>query len=111
VITGIAVEIIHPDVEETYTFLRDKLGLPCFDAGGGFMVFEPPKAILEAGQAGDTPFTLSFQCDDIDTTIADLEGRGVECKKPPRDEPWGRTSEFSLPNGRSVILYQSKMQG
>jgi hypothetical protein len=110
VITGIAVEIIHPDVEETYAFLRDKLGIPGFDAGGGFMVFEPAKVILEAGQSGDVPFTLSFQCDDIESTVVELQGRDVACK-PIREEPWGRTSEFSLPNGRSVMLYQSKMQG
>lgn len=110
-ITGVAVEIIHSDVQETYAFLRDKLGLPGFDAGGGFMVFEPSKVILEAGASGDIPFTLSFQCDDIDATIAELADRGVDCKRPVREESWGRTTELSLPNGRPVMLYQSKVLG
>jgi predicted enzyme related to lactoylglutathione lyase len=107
-ITGVHIEIVNQDVEELYVFLRDKLGLPNYDAGGGFLIFEPSEIELSAGTTAEPPYQVSFICDDLDATIDELESRGVACAKPIREESWGRVTEFSLPNGRAVQLYERK---
>jgi hypothetical protein len=105
-ITGVHVAVSQDAMQAA--FLRDKLGLPCYDAGGGFLIFEPPKAELAAEATGDQPYHLSFFCDDLEATIADLEGRGVACSKPIREEGWGRLTDISLPDGSTALLYQPK---
>ena len=107
-ITGVHIEIVNEDVEELYVFLRNKLGLPHYGAGGGFLIFEPSDIELSAGTTAPPPYQLSFICDDLDATIGELESRGVACKKPIREESWGRVTEISLPNGRSAQVYQRK---
>ncbi|MEX1255848.1 MAG: hypothetical protein WEE64_16075 [Dehalococcoidia bacterium] len=107
-ITGVHIEIVNEDVDELYVFLRDKLELANYDAGGGFLIFEPSEIELSAGTTAPPPYQLSFICDDIDATISDLESRGVACAKPIREESWGRVTEISLPNGRAAQVYQRK---
>ncbi len=107
-ITGVHVEIVSKDIQEAYAFLRDKLGLPCFDAGGGFLIFDPPEVELAVAESGDAPYEPWFICDDIEATIEELEGRGVTCEKPIQEEMWGRVTKFNLPSGRSIGLYERK---
>ncbi len=107
-ITGVHIEVNNKDIQEAYAFLRDKLGLPSYDAGGGFLIFEPSRVEMAVGMEGDLPFSPSFICDDLDATMAELEGRGVACKTPVREEVWGRVTEFLMPNGRVVWLYEPK---
>lgn len=107
-ITGIHVAIVNPDVQEAYAFLRDKLGIPSYDAGGGFLIFQPSEVEMAAEPTGDAPFALSFFCDDLDATVAELEGRGVSCAKPFREEMWGRISEIQTPNDQAVMLYERR---
>jgi predicted enzyme related to lactoylglutathione lyase len=107
-ITGVHIEIVNKDVEEAYAFLRDKLGLGGFDAGGGYLIFEPGDVEVSVATEAPPPYQLSFTCDDIDATMAELESRGVACTKPIREESWGRVTEIALPNGRSAQVYQRK---
>ena len=107
-ITGVHVEIINKDIQEAHAFLRDKLGLPCYDAGGGFLIFTPSEIELAVGTSGDLPHQVSFICDDIESTMTELEGRGIACAKPIREESWGRLSEITLPNGTAIGLYERK---
>jgi predicted enzyme related to lactoylglutathione lyase len=107
-ITGVHIEIVNEDAEKLYTFLRDKLGLSHYNAGGGFLIFEPNEVELSAATETPPPYQLSFICDDLDATMSELESRGVACTKPVREESWGRVTEISLPNGRSAQVYQRK---
>jgi predicted enzyme related to lactoylglutathione lyase len=108
VITGVHIEIVSRDVEEAYVFLRDKLGLAGFDAGGGYLIFEPGEVEVSVATEAPPPYQLSFICDDLEATMKDLGSRGVACTKPVREESWGRVTEFALPNGRACQLYQRK---
>jgi predicted enzyme related to lactoylglutathione lyase len=107
-ITGVHIEIVNQDTEQLYAFLRDKLGIANYDAGGGFLIFEPKEIELSVAAEAPPPYQLSFICDDIDATISEMESRGVACTKPIREESWGRVTEISLPNGRSAQVYQRK---
>ena len=66
------------------SFLRDKLGFPATDVGGGWLIFNPPEADLgvhptdDKGGPGSGTADLSFYCDDIVETVKELRSRGVE---------------------------------
>jgi lactoylglutathione lyase len=56
-------------------------------------------AVVGAGDAG-TRFQFTIWVDDIDATLAELRGRGVELTNGPLDRPWGqRTACFADPDG------------
>lgn len=98
--------------EQTRAFLRDKVKLPFTDTGGGWLIFDLPEGDLgvhptEPGSAGGT-HNLSFYCDDIETTVADLRGRGVEFTQDPQDHGYGYVTYFEMPGGITVQLYQPK---
>ncbi|MCH8025541.1 MAG: extradiol dioxygenase [Chloroflexi bacterium] len=107
-ITGMHVAINSDDAQAVQAFLRDKLDIPSYDAGGGFLIFEPPAAEIACGSASATPYGLHFICDDIDATMQELAERGVTFASEVHEESWGRVTEFTLPDGRSVGLYEPK---
>jgi len=71
------------DSSETETFYRDVLGakfIARFDPPGLlFFDFCGVRLLLE----GDSPATLYFWVDDIDSAYADLRGKGVEFEGEP----------------------------
>ncbi len=107
-ITGMHVTINAKDADATQAFLRDKLGLASFDAGGGFIIFETPVLELACQPSEEHSYQISFFCDDIEATMADLQARGVQFPSGIREETWGRVAEFALPDGRAVLLYERK---
>lgn len=95
-------------------FLRDKLKLPHSDIGEGWLIFDLPEADLgvhpvEQGQAGGG-HDLSFYCDDIHGTVADLKSRGVPFEKDVADHGYGFVTSFTIPGGIRVQLYEPKYQ-
>lgn len=97
-----------PQAEAARAFFRDKLQLPHVDAGDGWLIFAVPKA--EFGiHPGETPkHELSFWCDDIEATVAELKQRGVEFKTPVTDQGYGLSTTFELPGGVPVQLYEPR---
>jgi predicted enzyme related to lactoylglutathione lyase len=51
---------------------------------------------------------ISFHCDDIDTTFAELSGKGVSFEGPPKKESWGVFAMFKDSEGNSFVLSSSK---
>ena len=104
------------DAEAARAFLRDKLGLPCTDIGRGWLIFDLPEGDLGVHpvEGGDeTPtgtHNVSFYCDDIQGTVAELRGRGVEFRHDPEDHGYGWVTYFKLPGGVDVQLYEPKYQ-
>jgi len=102
--------------DELRAFFRDKLGFPFTDVGGGWLVFDLPEADLgchpaEAadGQTSGTPH-VSFYCDDIEKTVAELKSRGVEFTEAVHDAGYGFVTHFNVPGDFQVQLYQPKYQ-
>jgi hypothetical protein len=93
--------------EEARTFLRDKVGLPSFDSGGGWLIFDLPSADLGCHPSEQAYHEVSFSCDDIEAAMSELRARGVELE-PIREEEWGRVTSFKIPGGGPVLLYQAK---
>jgi hypothetical protein len=100
--------------EALRVFLRDKLGFPATDVGGGWLIFDLPEADMGCHpvEKGDgTPsgtHDISFYCDDIDKTVAELKARGVEFTEPVADRGYGLATHFKVPGGFQVQLYQPR---
>ncbi len=82
-ITGVHAIIFSEDVEGVRAFLRDVLELRSVDAGAGWLIFAFPPAEL-AAHPGEGPgrHELYLMCDDIETTVRDLEHRGSSSPGP-----------------------------
>ena len=57
---------------------------------------------------GGTHHELSFICDDVAATKAELEGKGIEFLGEPQDRGFGIGVTMVLPGGVEVLLYQPK---
>ena len=114
-IKGARTMFFSSEPEALREFLRDKLGFDSFtDVVGGWLIFDLPEADMgvhpadPSGSHGQPAGThdVSFYCDDIQATVADLKGRGVVFEEEVIDAGFGFTTRFAMPGGVSVQLYQ-----
>lgn len=106
-ITGAHAILYTPEADALRTFVRDVLGLDHIDAGGGWLIFALPPADLGIHPSdGSTHHEFSFQCTDIDATVAELEAKGVEFTGPAVDDGYGAHTNMRLPGGVEVQLYE-----
>ena len=100
--------------DELRAFLRDKLGFPHTDIGGGWLIFDLPEADMGCHPADDREgesagtHNISFYCDDIEKTVAELKGRGVEFTDEVQDLDYGLVTHFRMPGEVKIQLYQPK---
>ena len=94
--------------------LRDVFGWKHVDAGGGWLIFALPPAEIGVHPAEGPNFEsgarhqLSFMCDDIEATVAELHARGVTFTRGVEDHGYGFVTFFKVPGGFEVQLYQPK---
>ena len=82
--------------------------------GGGWLIFDLPEADMgvhpadPCGSHGQPAGShdISFYCDDIQATVADLKQGGVEFEEEVIEAGFGFTTRFAMPGGVSVQLYQ-----
>jgi predicted enzyme related to lactoylglutathione lyase len=109
VITGIHAIVFSPQAEQVRAFFRDVLGLSSVDAGGGWPIFALPPAELAVHPAdGNTRHELYLMCDDINATLAELRGKGVDVAKDVTDQGWGLLAAIRLPDGSELPVYQPR---
>jgi catechol 2,3-dioxygenase-like lactoylglutathione lyase family enzyme len=111
-IKGVHTMFYTSEPEELRVFFRDKLGLPYTDVGEGWLIFDVPEADLGChpadssdGQATGTHH-ISFYCNDLRKTVAELKARGVEFVDDVFDAGYGLATHFKVPGGFQVQLYQ-----
>jgi len=112
-ITGTHAIIYAQDAERARAFFRDVLDLPFVDSGGGWLIFRLPPAELgihptEGGAAASGRHELYLMCDDIEATVADLGGAGVEFTEPIADRGFGLMATLRVPGAGEIGLYQPK---
>jgi catechol 2,3-dioxygenase-like lactoylglutathione lyase family enzyme len=109
VITGAHAIIYSKDAEADRAFFRDVLGFSSVDAGGGWLIFALPPAELAAHPADDAGHhELYLMCDDVQATVEELEGKGVELTGPISDEGFGLLTAIRLPGGGELGLYEPR---
>ena len=96
---------------ELRAFLRDKLELQGTDVGDGWLIFDAPEADLgvhptEDGRPESGTADISFYCDDIEATVAELRARGVEFSQDVEDRGYGLVTYFEVPGDFRIQLYQ-----
>lgn len=110
-INGAHTIIYAADPDRAREFLRDVLKLPNVDAGGGWLIFKSPPAEFavhpaappESGTAG-----LYFMCDDLESTMAELQAEGVEFTSGITEARWGRITGFLIPGAGEAGLYEPR---
>ncbi|MHC4993538.1 MAG: VOC family protein [Planctomycetota bacterium] len=113
-IQGIHGMFYSSQPKELREFLRDKLQLPAHDVGEGWLIFDFSGADMGVhptdfpGSPPSGTHNVSFYCDDIEQTVADMKERGVEFIRDIRDDGFGLTIEFKMPGDVIVQLYQKK---
>ena len=112
-ILGMHAMFYSSQAEALRVFLKDKLGLAGTDVGGGWLIFDPPKADLgvhpaEGNEVPSGTADISFYSDDIAQTVADLRARGVEFTQDVEDHDYGLVTFFKVPGDFKVQLYQPK---
>lgn len=111
-ITAAHVLLYSREAEALRAFFRDALGWKHVDAGNGWLIFVLPPAELGVHPSeGETPQThheLSFMCDDVHETLAQLRAKGVEARGEPTDMGFGVGTTIVLPGGVEVLLYEPK---
>src|SRR5438309_1266959 len=114
-ITGVHTMFYSSQPEALRAFLRDKLRLPYTDVGQGWLIFDLPEADMgchpaesvEGSVPSGTP-SISFYCDDLEKTMAELKARGVEFTEGVTDAGFGLVTHFKVPGDFTVMLYQPR---
>jgi catechol 2,3-dioxygenase-like lactoylglutathione lyase family enzyme len=112
-IRGMHAMFYSSEADALRAFIKDKLGLPATDAGGGWLIFDAPQADLgvhptERGQPPSGTADISFYCDDIEQTVADLKRKGVEFDQDVEDHGYGLVTYFKVPGAFKIQLYQPR---
>lgn len=108
-ITGTHAIIYNKDAQALRDFFRDVLQFDSVDAGGGWPIFALPPAELGVHPTeGAGSHELYLLCDDIDTTVKELEAKGVEFVRPIEDAGWGLMTAMRIPGGSELGLYEPR---
>ena len=109
-ITGAHAIIFTSDPAGVRAFFRDVLEFPWVDAGDSWVIFALPPAELAAHPAeqGEERHELYLMCDDLQTTVEQLENKGVGLTRPIADQGWGLITAIALPDGRELALYEPR---
>jgi hypothetical protein len=113
-IIGAHALLYTSEPEALRNVLRDDFGFKYVDSGDGWLIFALPPAELGIHPAegptyeGGIRHQLTLMCDDINETISELEGRGINVRGEPQDEGWGITTTLVLPGEVDVMLYEPR---
>ena len=107
-IKGVHAMFYSPQADELRAFLRDKLELPFFDAGEGWLIFTPAEG--EIGCHPDTSVRqeISLYCDDIEKTVEELTAKGVTFTGPVEDHSYGLVTFVVAPGDLKAQIYQPR---
>jgi len=111
-IRGIHGLLYSTDAAATRAFFRDQVKLPGSDVGEGWWIFDFPEGDLGVhpveDPAGAGEHDVSFYCDDIHGTVAELKSRGVQFTEDVEDHGYGLVTHFAAPGGITVQLYEPR---
>ena len=108
-ITGAHAIVFSPEAVKVRAFFKDVLELPSVDAGGGWLIFAlPPAELAVHPTEGDAHHELYLMCDDIQATLAELRGKGIDVAKDVTDQGWGLLAAIRLPDGSEFPIYEPR---
>jgi hypothetical protein len=111
-IKGVHALFYSSQTDELRAFMKDKLCLPYTDVGGGWLIFDLPEGDVGCHPTEDASYSgthnVSFYCDDLKKTVAELSARGVVFDDEIADHGYGYVTHVTMPGGVKVQIYQPK---
>lgn len=105
-IIGAHAIIYSTDAPADRAFFRDVLGYPYVDVGHDWLIFRlPPAEVAVHPGVENAAHELFLMTDDVETEVASLASKGVECS-PITEARFGRLTTIVLPGGGTLGLYQ-----
>ena len=107
-ITGAHSIIYSRNAVADRAFIKDVLGFPHVDVGGGWLIFglPPGEVAVHPGEANDV-HELFFMTDDVEDLVRTMNERGIETA-PITHQGWGALTHVTLPGGGRLGLYQPR---
>ena len=94
--------------EADRAFLRDVLGLPNVDVGGGWLIFGlPPSEVAVHPSGTNGPHELYLMCENVKAFVAAVKRRGIKCGAV-KDQGWGLLTTLTLPGGGKLGVYEPR---
>jgi hypothetical protein len=87
-INGFHAIVYTPEADAVRDLFREVFGFDNVDAGGGWLIFKMPPAEVGVHPGEGASHEVSFMCDDLDATVAELREKGIEFKGEPEQAPW-----------------------
>jgi len=109
-LSGAHIVIFSRNAEADRAFVRDVLGLPTIDAGGGWLIsgLPPTEMAFHPGEPeGATSAELYLMCADIQTLLGRLREQQIEAE-PVTDQSWGLATHIALPSGARLGIEQPR---
>lgn len=92
--------------EADRAFLREVIGLPGVDVGGGWLIFGLPPAEVAVHPSEDNDVHEFFlMCAEVEEFVRVMKERGVACA-PVQRLRWGLMTRVSLPGGGRLGVYE-----
>ena len=97
------------DLGRAVEFYRDSLGLEVAEQDGDWaeVTAGDQRIGLNEGESpsGDGGAVIAFGVDDLDSTVEELKGKGVNFTGEVSDHPWGKIAPFQDADGNDLQLY------
>ncbi len=107
-VNGVHTLLYSSEPEELRAVLRDVFGWNHVDDGNGWLIYALPPAEI-AVHPGERPsHEISLMCDDLATTMQELESKGIRFAGEPSDEGWGIAVTMILPGEVQMLLYEPR---
>src|SRR5262245_43387629 len=105
-IIGAHAILYSKNAEADRAFLRDVLGFPNVDVGGGWLIFGLPPSEV-AVHPGDEGVKQEFylMVDNAEAFVAEMASRGRPTA-PLTTQPYGVMTSVTLPSGHELGVYQ-----
>jgi predicted enzyme related to lactoylglutathione lyase len=108
-ITGVHSIIYNRQADKLRTFFRDVLSFPFVDAGHDWLIFAlPPGELGIHPTREDGSHELYLMCDNLETTLAELQAKGVEVSGEISEQSWGRLAAIKVPGDDILRLYEPR---
>ena len=106
-LNGAHAIIYSKKAEADRAFLRDVLGLPHVDVGGGWLIFGLPPAEVAVHPGDNGQHELYLMCADIQEFTKEMKKRKVSCT-PVMNRDWGLLCQVTLPGGGEIGVYEPR---
>jgi len=94
--------------EADRSLLRDVLGLPSVDVGGGWLIFGlPPAEVAVHPSEENDVHEFYLMCDNVEAFITEMKKHNIMCG-PVQNQGWGLLTQVTLPGGGQLGVYQPR---